>query len=80
MNTIGGLRTLRHRRGALVTSVFTAAAYNIVRLRRSLATAWAHGARYETTPCLGASVARGSAQDGCAQGKTDMNATNSAAC
>lgn len=47
MNTIGGLRTLRHRRGALVTWVFTAAAYNIVRLRRLLATAWAHGARYE---------------------------------
>ena len=39
MKTIGGLRKLRHRGGALVTWVFTftAAAYNIVRLRRLLA-------------------------------------------
>jgi transposase len=38
MKTIGGLRKLRHRGGALVTWVFTftAAAYNIVRLRRLL--------------------------------------------
>lgn len=36
MKTIGGLRKLRHRGGALVTWIFTftAAAYNIVRLRR----------------------------------------------
>jgi transposase len=41
MKTIGGLRKLRHRGGALVTWVFTftAAAYNIVRMRRLLATA-----------------------------------------
>jgi IS5 family transposase len=40
MKTIGGLRKLRHRGGALVTWIFTftAAAYNIVRLRRLLAT------------------------------------------
>jgi transposase len=40
MKTVGGLRKLRHRGGALVTWVFTftAAAYNIVRLRRLLAT------------------------------------------
>ena len=38
MKTIGGLRKLRHRGGALVEWVFTftAAAYNIVRLRRLL--------------------------------------------
>jgi transposase len=38
MKTIGGLRTLRHRGGPLVTWIFTfaAAAYNIVRLRRLL--------------------------------------------
>lgn len=38
MKTIGGLRKLRHRGGPLVTWVFTftAAAYNIVRLRRLL--------------------------------------------
>jgi len=38
MNTIGGLRKLRHRGGPLVTWIFTftAAAYNIVRLRRLL--------------------------------------------
>ena len=38
MKTIGGLRKLRHRGGALVGWVFTftAAAYNIVRLRRLL--------------------------------------------
>jgi transposase len=38
MKTIGGLRKLRYRGGALVTWVFTftAAAYNIVRLRRLL--------------------------------------------
>ena len=38
MKTIGGLRQLRHRGGALVTWIFTftAAAYNIVRLRRLL--------------------------------------------
>jgi transposase len=40
MKTIGGLRKLRHRGGPLVTWVFTftAAAYNIVRLRRLLPT------------------------------------------
>src|SRR5688572_6483956 len=39
IKTIGGLRKLRHRGGALVTWVFTftAAAYNIVRMRRLLA-------------------------------------------
>ena len=39
MKTIGGLRKLRHRGGPLVTWIFTltAAAYNIVRLRRLLA-------------------------------------------
>jgi transposase len=39
MKTIGGLRKLRHRGGRLVTWVFTltAAAYNIVRMRRLLA-------------------------------------------
>jgi transposase len=39
MKTIGGLRKLRHRGGPLVTWVFTftAAVYNIVRLRRLLA-------------------------------------------
>lgn len=39
MKTIGGLRKLHHRGGALVNWVFTftAAAYNIVRLRRLLA-------------------------------------------
>ena len=39
MKTIGGLRKLRHRGAALVTWVFTftAAAYNIVRMRRLLA-------------------------------------------
>jgi transposase len=38
MKTVGGLRKLRHRGGALVRWVFTftAAAYNIVRLRRLL--------------------------------------------
>jgi transposase len=38
MKTIGGLRKLRHRGGPLVTWVFTftAAAYNIVRMRRLL--------------------------------------------
>jgi transposase len=38
MKTIGGLRKLRHRRGPLVNWIFTftAAAYNIVRLRRLL--------------------------------------------
>ena len=38
MKTIGGLRKLRHRGGPLVTWIFTftAAAYNIVRLRRLL--------------------------------------------
>lgn len=38
MKTIGGLRKLRHRGGALVSWVFTftAAAYNIVRMRRLL--------------------------------------------
>jgi transposase len=38
MKTIGGLRKLRHRRGPLVDWIFTftAAAYNIVRLRRLL--------------------------------------------
>ena len=38
MKTIGGLRKLRHRGGALVDWVFTftAAAYNIVRMRRLL--------------------------------------------
>jgi transposase len=40
MKTVGGLRKLRHRGGALVTWVFTftAAAYNIVRMRRLLET------------------------------------------
>jgi transposase len=39
MKTVGGLRKLRHRGGSLVTWIFTftAAAYNIVRLRRLLA-------------------------------------------
>ena len=39
MKTVGGLRQLRHRGGLLVTWIFTftAAAYNIVRLRRLLA-------------------------------------------
>jgi transposase len=38
MKTVGGLRKLRHRGGRLVTWIFTfsAAAYNIVRLRRLL--------------------------------------------
>lgn len=38
MKTVGGVRKLRHRGGALVTWIFTftAAAYNIVRLRRLL--------------------------------------------
>ena len=38
MKTVGGLRQLRHRGGPLVTWIFTfsAAAYNIVRLRRLL--------------------------------------------
>jgi transposase len=38
MKTIGGLRKLRHRGGPLITWIFTftAAAYNIVRLRRLL--------------------------------------------
>jgi IS5 family transposase len=38
MKTIGGLRKLRHRSGPLVTWIFTftAAAYNIVRMRRLL--------------------------------------------
>jgi transposase len=41
MKTVGGLRKLRHRGGPLVEWVFTftAAAYNIVRLRRLLPTA-----------------------------------------
>jgi transposase len=41
MKTIGGLRKLRHRGGPLVTWMFTftAAAYNIVRMRRLLAEA-----------------------------------------
>jgi transposase len=40
MKTVGGLRKLRHRGGALVEWIFTftAAAYNIVRLRRLLPT------------------------------------------
>ncbi len=40
MKTIGGLRKLRHRGGPLVTWIFTftAAVYNIVRMRRLLAT------------------------------------------
>jgi len=39
MKTVGGLRQLRHRGGPLVTWIFTftAAAYNIVRMRRLLA-------------------------------------------
>jgi len=39
MKTVGGLRKLRHRGGRLVTWIFTftAAAYNIVRMRRLLA-------------------------------------------
>ena len=39
MKTVGGLRKLRHRGGPLVTWIFTftAAAYNIVRMRRLLA-------------------------------------------
>ena len=38
MKTVGGLRKLRHRGGPLVTWIFTftAAAYNIVRMRRLL--------------------------------------------
>ena len=38
MKTVGGLRKLRHRGGRLVNWIFTfsAAAYNIVRLRRLL--------------------------------------------
>ena len=38
MKTIGGLRKLRHRGGALVNWIFTftAAAYNIVRMHRLL--------------------------------------------
>jgi hypothetical protein len=38
MKTVGGLRKLRHRGGKLVTWIFTfsAAAYNIVRMRRLL--------------------------------------------
>ena len=38
MKTVGGLRKLRHRGGPLVNWIFTfsAAAYNIVRLRRLL--------------------------------------------
>ena len=38
MKTVGGLRKLRHRGGPLVEWIFTftAAAYNIVRLRRLL--------------------------------------------
>jgi transposase len=41
MKTVGGLRKLRHRGGPLITWIFTftAAAYNIVRLRRLLAAA-----------------------------------------
>jgi transposase len=41
MKTVGGLRKLRHRGGELVdwTVTFTAAAYNLVRLRRLLAEA-----------------------------------------
>jgi transposase len=41
MKTVGGLRKLRHRGGALVGWIFTftAAAYNIVRMRRLLAAA-----------------------------------------
>ena len=40
MKTVGGLRKLRHRSATLVTWIFTftAAAYNIVRLRRLLPT------------------------------------------
>jgi len=38
MKTVGGLRKLRHRGGALVDWIltFTAAAYNLVRLRTLL--------------------------------------------
>jgi hypothetical protein len=38
MKTVGGLRKLRHRGGPLVTWIFTftAAAYNLVRMRRLL--------------------------------------------
>src|SRR5499427_8560406 len=41
MKTVGGLRKLRHRGGALVDWIvtFTAAAYNLIRLRTLLATA-----------------------------------------
>ena len=41
MKTIGGLRKLRHRGGPLIAWIFTftAAAYNIVRMRRLLAEA-----------------------------------------
>jgi transposase len=41
MKTVGGLRKLRHRGGRLVTWIFTftAAAYNIVRMRRLMAEA-----------------------------------------
>ena len=41
IKTVGGLRKLRHRGGALATWIFTftAAAYNIVRMRRLLAAA-----------------------------------------
>ena len=39
MKTIGGLRKLRHRGGELVDSIltFTAAAYNLIRLRTLVA-------------------------------------------
>jgi Transposase DDE domain len=39
MKTVGGLRKLRHRGGELVDWIvtFTAAAYNLIRLRRLLA-------------------------------------------
>jgi hypothetical protein len=38
VKTVGGLRKLRHRRGPLVTWIFTfaTAAYNIIRVRRLL--------------------------------------------
>ena len=45
MKTVGGLRKLRHRGGALVDWIvtFTAAAYNLVRLRTLLARRWESG-------------------------------------
>ena len=89
MKTIGGLRKLRHRGGPLVTWIFTftAAAYNIVRLRRLLdprpydRRANAHAAPLRLSSSPDRFSPRAITTDRRrAPGGLDMNVTSSAAC